>query len=121
LNAFGRNHIAQRPRDWGGTYRIWARTGLGAGPRARRAWRLPETDDRGSAPPARGGKGPPIGDWGLRTTAAPFAIGSRSLSFVRSPPTHSLTPFAGTVMTISKDRVKPSPLPDSWKLKEIFV
>jgi H+-transporting ATPase len=23
-------------------------------------------------------------------------------------------------MTISKDRVKPSPLPDSWKLKEIF-
>ncbi|ONM12753.1 H(+)-ATPase 5 [Zea mays] len=27
----------------------------------------------------------------------------------------------GTIMTISKDRVKPSPLPDSWKLKEIFV
>ncbi|CAI0555863.1 unnamed protein product [Linum tenue] len=26
----------------------------------------------------------------------------------------------GTIMTISKDRVKPSPLPDSWKLKEIF-
>lgn len=24
-------------------------------------------------------------------------------------------------MTISKDRVKPSPLPDSWKLKEIFT
>ena len=24
-------------------------------------------------------------------------------------------------MTISKDRVKPSPLPDSWKLREIFV
>ena len=24
-------------------------------------------------------------------------------------------------MTISKDRVKPSPLPDSWKLKEIFA
>lgn len=24
-------------------------------------------------------------------------------------------------MTISKDRVKPSPMPDSWKLKEIFV
>lgn len=23
-------------------------------------------------------------------------------------------------MTISKDRVKPSPQPDSWKLKEIF-
>lgn len=23
-------------------------------------------------------------------------------------------------MTISKDRVKPSPMPDSWKLKEIF-
>lgn len=23
-------------------------------------------------------------------------------------------------MTISKDRVKPSPVPDSWKLKEIF-
>ncbi|CAL0332338.1 unnamed protein product [Lupinus luteus] len=26
----------------------------------------------------------------------------------------------GTIMTISKDRVKPSPSPDSWKLKEIF-
>jgi H+-transporting ATPase len=24
-------------------------------------------------------------------------------------------------MTISKDRVKPSPHPDSWKLKEIFI
>ena len=24
-------------------------------------------------------------------------------------------------MTISKDRVKPSPLPDSWKLTEIFT
>ncbi|WVZ23150.1 hypothetical protein V8G54_001694 [Vigna mungo] len=27
----------------------------------------------------------------------------------------------GTIMTISKDRVKPSPLPDSWKLEEIFA
>ncbi|KAG5115080.1 hypothetical protein JHK82_038349 [Glycine max] len=27
----------------------------------------------------------------------------------------------GTIMTISKDRVKPSPVPDSWKLREIFV
>ncbi|TYK31370.1 plasma membrane ATPase 4 [Cucumis melo var. makuwa] len=27
----------------------------------------------------------------------------------------------GTIMTISKDRVKPSPLPDNWKLKEIFA
>ncbi|CAK9236094.1 unnamed protein product [Sphagnum troendelagicum] len=27
----------------------------------------------------------------------------------------------GTIMTISKDRVKPSPLPDRWKLKEIFA
>ncbi|XP_074274028.1 ATPase 8, plasma membrane-type-like [Silene latifolia] len=27
----------------------------------------------------------------------------------------------GTIMTISKDRVKPSPVPDSWKLNEIFV
>ncbi|XVF51818.1 hypothetical protein PTKIN_Ptkin04bG0214800 [Pterospermum kingtungense] len=27
----------------------------------------------------------------------------------------------GTIMTISKDRVKPSPVPDSWKLKEIFT
>ncbi|WOK96283.1 plasma membrane ATPase 4-like [Canna indica] len=26
----------------------------------------------------------------------------------------------GTIMTISKDRVKPSPMPDSWKLQEIF-
>ncbi|XP_073134375.1 plasma membrane ATPase 2-like isoform X2 [Henckelia pumila] len=24
-------------------------------------------------------------------------------------------------MTISKDRVKPSPFPDNWKLKEIFA
>lgn len=24
-------------------------------------------------------------------------------------------------MTISKDRVKPSPIPDSWKLSEIFA
>nr|GEV72446.1 60S ribosomal protein L34 [Tanacetum cinerariifolium] len=27
----------------------------------------------------------------------------------------------GPIMTISKDRVKPSPLPDNWKLKEIFT
>ncbi|PKI39760.1 hypothetical protein CRG98_039805 [Punica granatum] len=27
----------------------------------------------------------------------------------------------GTIMTISKDRVKPSPSPDSWKLSEIFT
>lgn len=27
----------------------------------------------------------------------------------------------GTIMTISKDRVKPSPAPDSWKLSEIFA
>ncbi|CAK9860968.1 unnamed protein product [Sphagnum jensenii] len=27
----------------------------------------------------------------------------------------------GTIMTISKDRVKPSPSPDSWKLREIFA
>lgn len=27
----------------------------------------------------------------------------------------------GTIMTISKDRVRPSPHPDSWKLNEIFV
>ncbi|GLU01169.1 hypothetical protein SLE2022_184910 [Rubroshorea leprosula] len=27
----------------------------------------------------------------------------------------------GTIMTISKDRVKPSPQPDSWKLREIFT
>ena len=32
---------------------------------------------------------------------------------------HILSP--GTIMTISKDRVKPSPLPDSWKLSEIFA
>lgn len=28
---------------------------------------------------------------------------------------------SGTIMTISKDRVKPSPMPDSWKLAEIFA
>ncbi|GJZ40643.1 plasma membrane ATPase-like protein [Tanacetum coccineum] len=27
----------------------------------------------------------------------------------------------GTIMTISKNKVKPSPVPDSWKLKEIFA
>ncbi|KAG6550614.1 hypothetical protein Mapa_007867 [Marchantia paleacea] len=27
----------------------------------------------------------------------------------------------GTIMTISKDRVKASPTPDSWKLREIFI
>ncbi|KAL6603748.1 hypothetical protein ACP70R_044109 [Stipagrostis hirtigluma subsp. patula] len=27
----------------------------------------------------------------------------------------------GTIMTISKDRVKPSPLPDAWRLQEIFA
>ncbi|KAJ6412541.1 hypothetical protein OIU84_005570 [Salix udensis] len=27
----------------------------------------------------------------------------------------------GTIMTISKDKAKPSPLPDSWKLKGIFA
>ncbi|XP_059644446.1 plasma membrane ATPase 4-like isoform X3 [Cornus florida] len=27
----------------------------------------------------------------------------------------------GTIMTISKDKVKPSPSPDSWKLREIFA
>lgn len=27
----------------------------------------------------------------------------------------------GTIMTISKDKVRPSPMPDSWKLKEIFA
>ncbi|KAG6542363.1 hypothetical protein Mapa_016192 [Marchantia paleacea] len=27
----------------------------------------------------------------------------------------------GTIMTIAKDRVRPSPLPDSWKLREIFL
>lgn len=36
--------------------------------------------------------------------------------------THSIIMYVlGTIMTISKDRVKPSPLPDSWKLKEIFA
>jgi H+-transporting ATPase len=29
--------------------------------------------------------------------------------------------FPGTIMTISKDRVKPSPIPDCWKLSEIFA
>ncbi|XP_066372813.1 ATPase 2, plasma membrane-type-like [Miscanthus floridulus] len=27
----------------------------------------------------------------------------------------------GTIMTISKDRVKPSPMPDAWRLQEIFA
>ncbi|MFS7950828.1 putative P-type H(+)-exporting transporter [Helianthus anomalus] len=27
----------------------------------------------------------------------------------------------GTIMTISNDRVKPSPIPDSWKLTKIFA
>jgi len=29
--------------------------------------------------------------------------------------------ISGTIMTISKDRVKPSPHPDSWKLNGIFA
>lgn len=29
--------------------------------------------------------------------------------------------YSGTIMTISQDRVKPSPRPDSWKLEEIFA
>ncbi|KAG6553411.1 hypothetical protein Mapa_005146 [Marchantia paleacea] len=33
----------------------------------------------------------------------------------------SFLQFRGTIMTISKDRVRPSPLPDSWKLQEIFA
>lgn len=33
----------------------------------------------------------------------------------------SLILISGTIMTISKDRVKPSPFPDSWKLTEIFT
>ncbi|KAE9466547.1 hypothetical protein C3L33_01547, partial [Rhododendron williamsianum] len=33
----------------------------------------------------------------------------------------SLLGTSGTIMTISKDRVKPSPQPDSWKLAEIFT
>lgn len=34
---------------------------------------------------------------------------------------HQTLTISGTIMTISKDRVKPSPLPDSWKLAEIFT
>ncbi|MFQ6664856.1 hypothetical protein Gotur_031817 [Gossypium turneri] len=34
---------------------------------------------------------------------------------------NSFCQILGTIMTISKDRVKPSPLPDSWKLAEIFT
>lgn len=30
-------------------------------------------------------------------------------------------PASGTIMTISKDKVRPSPHPDSWKLAEIFA
>jgi hypothetical protein len=35
--------------------------------------------------------------------------------------TYKVNGLPGTIMTISKDRVKPSPLPDSWKLAEIFT
>lgn len=35
--------------------------------------------------------------------------------------TFALIWILGTIMTISKDRVKPSPVPDSWKLAEIFT
>lgn len=38
-----------------------------------------------------------------------------------APPQIELNLFLGIIMTISKDRVKPSPLPDSWKLSEIFA
>ncbi|KAL5128557.1 Plasma membrane ATPase 4 [Glycine soja] len=30
-------------------------------------------------------------------------------------------PYSGTIMTISMDMVKPSPMPDNWKLNEIFA
>nr|CAB3502315.1 unnamed protein product [Digitaria exilis] len=33
----------------------------------------------------------------------------------------SVKMITGTIMTISKDKVKPSPHPDSWKLAEIFA
>ncbi|KAF8399401.1 hypothetical protein HHK36_015265 [Tetracentron sinense] len=33
----------------------------------------------------------------------------------------ALYDMSGTIMTISKDRVKPSPLPDRWKLTEILT
>lgn len=40
-----------------------------------------------------------------------FCVGCESL----------LWGIPGTIMAISKDRVKPSPQPDSWKLAEIFT
>lgn len=41
--------------------------------------------------------------------------------YIRSPNYQYLLIWTGTIMTISKDRVKPSPQPDSWKLSEIFA
>ncbi|KAE9601977.1 putative proton-exporting ATPase [Lupinus albus] len=46
------------------------------------------------------------------------SLHSRLLSFIV---TYDFFDIVGTIMTISKDRVKPSPLPDSWKLAEIFT
>ena len=45
-------------------------------------------------------------------TSSPLFIQVTYISYVFS---------IGTIMTISKDRVKPSPTPDSWKLREIFA
>src|SRR5690242_2013468 len=57
LNANGGIQTAQRPREWGSTYRIRTRAAQGAGPRARRARWRPEAANEGSALPARGGMG----------------------------------------------------------------
>lgn len=46
----------------------------------------------------------------------------RKLNKIKKHIAHlSLVCKPGTIMTIAKDYVKPSPMPDSWKLNEIFA
>ena len=55
-------------------------------------------------------------NWGGSCMNPPLSL------YIYSETSHKPSCFiSGTIMTISKDRVKPSPLPDSWKLAEIFA
>lgn len=57
-------------------------------------------------------------------TFLPLCLGSEEVEVETRKGCNAIWLFGvwlGTIMTISKDRVKPSPLPDSWKLAEIFT
>uniref|UniRef100_A0A7N2M3R9 Mitochondrial carrier protein n=1 Tax=Quercus lobata TaxID=97700 RepID=A0A7N2M3R9_QUELO len=50
----------------------------------------------------------------------PIAVASAAAGIFSTLACHPLEVFRGTIMMISKDRLKPSPMPDNWKLNEIF-